>query len=170
MNGKLACLLFFILIAVANVAFLGTLQLADAQADQATLKIQTANAAVNQAFNAVLDAEKAGANVDTLLNQLNHAATLLANAENAYRAGNFSASISNSDAALPIAKEVFLAAQNQKQATLALNETWFWFNLFSTVLFSAILVLVLLIIWRWLKRSYIKRIYESKPEVVTHEP
>jgi hypothetical protein len=42
-----------------------------AQIDQTTSKLQVANAAVNQAFNGVLDAEKAGANVTGLLAQLN---------------------------------------------------------------------------------------------------
>ena len=45
-----------------------------------------ANAAVNQAFGFVISAEKAGANVTSLLNQLNSAIGLLAQAENAYRA------------------------------------------------------------------------------------
>jgi hypothetical protein len=59
-----------------------------AQTDQTTSKLQVANAAVNQAFNAVLDAEKAGANVTGLLAQLNVAAGILAQAENSYRTGN----------------------------------------------------------------------------------
>ena len=44
-----------------------------AQADQTASKLQAANIAVNQAFNAVLDAEKAGANVTDLLVQINYA-------------------------------------------------------------------------------------------------
>jgi hypothetical protein len=55
---------------------------ATAQTDQTTLKLQAANTAVNQAFNATLDAEKAGANVTDLLSQLSYAGSVLASAEN----------------------------------------------------------------------------------------
>ena len=56
-----------------------------AQTSQADSKLQEANASVNQAFNSVLDAEKAGANVTDILVQLNAAAGTLAKAENSYR-------------------------------------------------------------------------------------
>ena len=61
---------------------------ATAQIDQTTSKLQVANTAVNQAFSAVLDAEKAGANVTDLLFQLNYAQDVLAKAENSYRIGD----------------------------------------------------------------------------------
>jgi hypothetical protein len=48
-----------------------------AQKSQAATKLQAANNSFNQAFSAVLDAEKAGANVTSLFNQLNNAANLL---------------------------------------------------------------------------------------------
>ena len=62
--------------------------IANAQPDQASSKLQAANAAVNQAFNFVLAAEKAGVNVTGLLNQLNNANSLLALAENVNRNGD----------------------------------------------------------------------------------
>ena len=60
-----------------------------AQIDKTTTKLQEANNAVGQAFNAILDAEKAGANITLLMNQLNNAVNILAQAENSKRAGNF---------------------------------------------------------------------------------
>jgi hypothetical protein len=58
-----------------------------AQTDQTASKLQAANTAVEETFNAVLDAEKAGANVTGLLAQLNVAAGVLAQAENSFRTG-----------------------------------------------------------------------------------
>ena len=59
-----------------------------AQTDQAGSKLQAANDAVNQAFNAVLDAEKAGANVTDLMAQINVAESILTQTENSYRTEN----------------------------------------------------------------------------------
>jgi uncharacterized protein YdbL (DUF1318 family) len=61
---------------------------AAAQTDQAASKLAAANLAVGQAFNGVLGAEKAGANVTGLLVQLNVAEGFLAQAENSYRTGD----------------------------------------------------------------------------------
>jgi hypothetical protein len=47
-----------------------------------TQSFQAANNSVNLAFDTVLKAEKAGANVKALLTQLNAAASLIAKAEN----------------------------------------------------------------------------------------
>ena len=77
-----------------------------AQTDQAASKLQAANNAVEQAFNAVLGAEKAGANITGLLTQLNVAGGDLAQAENSYRTGNFSAAETQADNVLPIAQGV----------------------------------------------------------------
>ena len=169
MSRKSAYVLMLILLTSAAAMLLFDLPGSVAPADQATFRIQNANAAVNQAFNEVWEAEKAGVNVDTLLNQLSHTATLLANAENAYRAGNFSISISYANAVLPITQQVLLAAQTQKQAALDSNQIMFPLTAFTSVLASIILVVVLLFVWKWLKSRYIKRIYESKPELVENE-
>jgi hypothetical protein len=75
-----------------------------AQTDQTASKLQAANAAVEQAFNAVLDAEKAGANVTDLLAQLNVAAGIYAEAENSYRTGDSNTAAAQADSVLPIAQ------------------------------------------------------------------
>jgi len=77
-----------------------------AQADQTSSKLQTANTAVGRAFNAVLDAEKAGANVTDLLSQLNVAAGILAQAENLYRTGDFNTAAAKAESALIVAQEI----------------------------------------------------------------
>ncbi len=86
-----------------------------AQTDQAASKLQAANTAVNQAFNAVLDAEAAGANVTDLLAQINTAQGILAQAENSYRTGDTNTASTQADSVLPIAQQVTVDAQNAKQ-------------------------------------------------------
>src|SRR5208283_5266619 len=85
-----------------------------AQTTQASSELLAANTAVNGAFDAVLAAEKAGANVTGLLAQLNVAEGDLAEAENSYRSGDTNAAVTQADSVLPIAQEVTTAAQSAK--------------------------------------------------------
>ena len=136
-----------------------------AQSDQTASKLQAANNAVEQAFNAVWDAEKAGANVTGLLVQLNDAAGILAQAENSYRTGDSNTAAVQADSVLPIAQEVTIAAQDAKQTALVSGQNAFWSLIAFTVIGSFVFVLVLFLVWRWFKRSYIKSLSEVKPEV-----
>ena len=136
-----------------------------AQIDQTTSKIAAANTAIDGAFNAVLDAEKAGANVTSLLTQLNVAESDLAQAENAYRTGDSNTAAAQADSVLPIAQEVTTAAQNAKQTALVSGQNAFWSTIAFTVIGVFVFVLVLFLVWRWFKRSYIKSLSEAKPEM-----
>jgi len=135
-----------------------------AQTDQTASKLQAANTAVNQAFNAVLDAEKAGANVTDLLVQLNDAAGVLAQAENSYRTGDSNTATAQADSVLPIAQEVTASAQDAKQTALVSGQNAFWSTITFTVIGAFVFVLALFLVWRWLKRSYINRLSEAKAE------
>ena len=161
-------LTFTLLILIAGACFYHQ-PFVSAQTDQATAKLQAANNAINQAFNSVLDAEKAGANVTGLLNQLNDAANLLSNAENAYRTGNFDVATNNADIILLVTQQVTVSSQSNKENALNSAHTMFWTNSALTVIAAIVLVVVLLLLWRRTKHSYIKSIYEAKPEVVTDE-
>lgn len=135
------------------------------QIDQTTSKLQTANTALEQAFNAVLDAEKAGANVTGLLLQLNVAAGDLAQAENSYHAGNSNAAAVQADSVLPIAQEVTNSAQGAKQDAVASGQNAFWLTIAFTATGAFVLVLVLFLVWRRLKRGYMEKLFSLKPEV-----
>lgn len=137
-----------------------------AQTDQTTSKLQAANTAVERAFNIVLDAEKAGANVADLLAQLNVAAGDLAQAENSYRAGDFNKAAIQADKVLPIAQEVTTSAQDAKQTALVSGQNGFWLTIAFTAIGAFIFVLVLFLAWRRFKRGYMKKLLGLKPEVV----
>ena len=138
---------------------------ADAQTDQTESKLQVANTAVEQAFNAVLDAEKAGANVTGLLVQLNTAEGILAQAENSYRTGDSNTAVVQADSVLPIAQEVTTVAQDAKQTALVSGQNAFWSIIAFTVIGAFVFVLALFLVWRWFKRRYINNLSQSTPEV-----
>ena len=139
-----------------------------AQTDQAESKLQAANTAVGQAFNVVLDAEKAGANVTGLLSQLNVAEGDLAKAENSYRTGDSNTAAAQADNVLPIAQEVTTAAQNAKQTAIVNGQNTFWYTIAFTVIGAFVFVLALFLVWRRFKRRYINNLSQAKPEVNSH--
>jgi len=136
-----------------------------AQTGQSESQLEAANK-IGQAFEAVLDAEQAGANVTGLLERLNVAADLLAQAEIAARRGDlsFGAKI---DSVLSIAGEVEEAAVAARYAALGADQN----ALGSAFAFSSVgviaFVFVLLLVWRQLKQRYVRRLFEAKPEVTS---
>jgi CHASE3 domain sensor protein len=137
-----------------------------AQIDQTTSKLQVAITTVDQAFTAVLDAEKAGANVTDLLSQLSYVDSILARAENSYRTGDFNQAMIQADIVLPTAQQITLTAQSAKQTAKANTQNAFYTTVAFTVICSFVFVLVLFMVWRRFKRNYIKKLARAKPELV----
>jgi len=137
-----------------------------AQTGQPESQLEAASNKIGQAFEAVLDAEQAGASVTGLLERLTVAADLLAQAEIAARRGDlsFGAKI---DSVLSIAGEVEEAAVAARYAALGADQN----ALGSAFAFSSVgviaFVFVLLLVWRQLKQRYVRRLFEAKPEVTS---
>ncbi len=165
-NVKYFIIILFVVLTL-SVCFL-SVQQATAQTDSATSKLQAANTAVDQAFNAVLDAEKAGANVTDLLAQINVAEGLLAQAENSDRTGNTNTAATQADSVLPIAQQVTNEAQNAKQTAIVSSQNALWSTIVLTAIGVFVFVLVLFLVWRRFKRNYIERLSEAKPELVSN--
>lgn len=153
---------------VFSLCFL-SVQQAIAQTDQASSKLQAANVAVEQAFNAVLDAEKAGANVTGLLVQINTAQGILAQAENSYRTGNTNQAATQSDNVLRIAQQITTSAQNAKQDAIMSIQNNFWWTITFTVVGALVFLEVLILFWFWFKRRYVRNLSDAKPELVSNE-
>jgi hypothetical protein len=160
---SIVALLIILALSVCLLSF----QQVTAQIDQATSKLQAANDAVNQAFNAVLDAEKAGANATALLNRLNNAENILAMAENSYRTGKSNIAAIQADNALLITKQITTASQNAKQTAILSSQNSFWMTIALTIAGTIIFLETLVLVWLWFKRRYIKNLSEAKPEVVS---
>jgi hypothetical protein len=97
-------------------------------------KMQNANNAVEQAYNEILSAEKAGANVTDLLNRLNYAVGILGNAESSYRTGYFNKAAAQADNVLLITQQITISAQTAKQNALISGQNAFWFIIAFTII------------------------------------
>ena len=166
-NHKQSIVALLVILAF-SVGFL-SVQQAIAQTDQATSKLQAANDSVNLAFNAVLDAEKAGANVTDLLAQINIAQEILAQAENLYRTGNTNSSAVQADSVLPITQQVTLDAQNAKQNAIVSTHNAFYSTIALTIVGIIVFILILFLVCRRIIQNYIERLSDAKPELVSNE-
>lgn len=157
--------LSLLVLLLASMCLIGV-RSAGVQTDQAESKLQAANAAINQAFTAVLDAEKVGENVTDLLDQINTAQVILAQADNSFRTGDTKTAATKADSVLPIAQHVTLNAQDAKQTATVSSQNVFWTTKALTIIGIVIFVLVLFLVWRRFKQNYIKGLSQAKPEVV----
>jgi hypothetical protein len=138
-------------------------------ADEASSSVGEADVAVRQAFNATLDAERAGANVSGLILRLNEAGTILGEAEIALKDGNSSEAASKAVQCIGIAESVKGDADVLKASALDEARTVFWASLTFSVVSIAVFVVVLMLVWRWFKRGYVRRMLGMKPEVAADE-
>ncbi|MCW4024994.1 MAG: hypothetical protein NWF01_08170 [Candidatus Bathyarchaeota archaeon] len=135
-----------------------------AQNDSAA-KLQAANDATEQAFTAVLSAEKAGANVTELIAKLNNAITFLAHAENANRFGDVNSVISNADSAISISQQVTAQAKTAEESVTSQSMNAFWLSVGSVMGGSVLFILGLFLVWRLFERRYLRSLLDTQPEV-----
>ena len=138
-------------------------------ADEASSSVGEADVAVRRAFDATLDAERAGANVSGLILRLNEAGDALREAENALRDGNSIEAAGKAGQCIGIAESVKGDADVLKASALDRAQTVFWASLTFSVVGIAVFVVVLALVWRWFKRGYVRRMLGMKPEVTTGE-
>jgi hypothetical protein len=138
-------------------------------ADEASSSVGEADVAVRRAFNATLDAERAGANVSGLIVRLNEAGEILAEAEIALGNGNSSKAAGKAVQCIGIAQSVKSDADVLKASALDEAQTVFWASLTFSVVGIAVFVVVLMLVWRWFKRGYVEKMLGMKPEVAADE-
>jgi len=135
--------------------------------DDALSKIGEAGNNLQQAFEAVLDAEKAGANVSRLTDVLNEAGRLLMEAEIAYRSGNLSEAASKANASFLTGETVKGEALDLKGSALKEGQKVLWLNSVFSLAGGITLIVGLVFVWSYFKRVYSKRLLDLKPEVVS---
>jgi hypothetical protein len=138
------------------------------QTNSADSSIQAANEAIRTAYTSIASAEKEGANVTALLNQLDVAAAYLSSAEIFYRVGDLASASSNAEKVLSIAQQVDSAAQTAELAAQVNSHDSFWSTFAVSVGGSAILALALLFVWRRIKSNHTEKFSQTKPELVSH--
>jgi hypothetical protein len=137
--------------------------------DGASSSVGEADVAVRRAFNATLEAERAGANVSGLILRLNEAGGLLGEAEIALGNGNSSEAASEASQCVGIAESVRSDADALKASALNEAQTVFWTYLAFSVVGIAVFVVVLALVWRRFKCGYVEKTLDMKPEVAHDE-
>jgi hypothetical protein len=134
--------------------------------DDVAAKISEAESAVGQAFVAVLDAERAGANVSGLVVKLHEAGVFLAGANVAFRAGDYVNASLLAKQCLDFVDGVAADADVLKGQAESESQN----RLFLTAALSSVGLSVLfvagLFVWRFLKGRYVRRVLGMKPEKV----
>jgi hypothetical protein len=138
-------------------------------AGEASSSVSDAYSAVRVAFNATLEAERAGANVSDLIARLNEAAGLLDEAEVALNSGNSSDAAIIAGQCIGIAESVQSDADALKASALDQARTVFWTYLTFSVVSSAAFVVVLAVVWQRFKCGYFRKMLGMKLEVAHDE-
>jgi hypothetical protein len=135
--------------------------------DEASLRIGEADEAVRRAFEAVLEAEKAGTNVSGPIAKLDEAGGLLTEAEIAYRNGSLSEAVVNANSSFLIAESVRDEALSLKNSTLEHAQSIVWWSLAFSSLGALAFIIALSSAWRWFKRLHVKKLSGMRPEVAS---
>jgi len=137
--------------------------------DDAAASVADADTAVRQAFNATLDAERAGANVSGLLVRLNDAGAVLDEAEVALSNGNLSDAAGKAGTCISMSQSVLSDAGVLRASALDGARMMFWTYLAFSVMSIGVFVVVLAVVWRRFKRRYVGKVLGMKPEVKHNE-
>lgn len=133
--------------------------------DDTLSKVTEASDAMQQASRATLEAEKAEADVSTLVTRLNEADQLLTNADLAFRAGNYSNALQLAEQCTGLANNIATEAVSLKLTAEANHQQ----KLILTVAVSSVglslLFTLSLVGWRFLKNRRARQLLKMKPEV-----
>jgi hypothetical protein len=133
--------------------------------EDATAAVASAGSALQAAFVTVSDAERAGANVSSLIARLNQAGSALTSARVALDAGNYSGAAGSAALSEGLADAVAADATVSKDDAVTQASYW-WETVLLSFVGSASLLAVLFLLWQRFKRLYRDRVLGGRPEVV----
>jgi len=137
---------------------------------EASSALTSAEGAVGSAYQAVLKAEEAGANVSgLLLVQLNDAGELLAKAKVAYRLEDFDEVVFSASLCSEISENVKNEADELHVETYGSKITVFWLTSTGSLVGVVAVGFGSFWGWRFFKKRYYERVLEMKPEVSSDE-
>jgi len=135
--------------------------------EEAEAKIKEAEEAFNRAYVAVVEAERAGANISILVGKMNMAGEFLAEAKNAFRVGNFSGAFGEAENCLAMLDGIAEDALKLKGLAMAESQKAFWQSLAFSCLGSFAFLAGLFYFWSMFKSAYTKKLLKMKPEVAS---
>ena len=137
--------------------------------DVATLSITQAEETLASAFEAVLDAEMAGANVSGLLGRLNLGGEYLAEAYVWYRLEVSENASRFADLCFEVVGDVRGEAVELRDEAKSLGEADFVVKMVGSAVGVIVVVVVGFVVWRGFRRRYCRRVLGLRPEVVSGE-
>ncbi|MCW4024188.1 MAG: hypothetical protein NWF01_04040 [Candidatus Bathyarchaeota archaeon] len=128
-------------------------------------RISAAETALNQAFTATFEAEKTGQDITSLLEQLDTASILLADAQNAYLSGNTGSTASYTEQVIQISNTVKAQAATLKEEGIEKTQTILIETAVGSVGGIVVCLAVFFFGWKFFKKIYLKRMMTWTPEV-----
>ena len=133
--------------------------------EEAASAISEADQSLAQAYNAVLEAERVGADVSGLLVKLNDAVGLLSEARKSFELGSFDEAVRFAQLSIEGGRGVVSGAESLEVDANSANVTRFWWFLVGSVLGLPIVVLASFVGYRYFKRLYYRRLLKMRPRV-----
>jgi len=122
-----------------------------------------AEANVLLGYDAIVLAEKNGANVKTLVNELNKAIDLYAEARYYYAQGDFFKTIARVNVCIDVCRVVQIDAQTIYFEAIQDSENYQYNEVVYAILLMLLIIIFYVIAWLVFKRYYLKQLFNMKP-------
>jgi len=159
----------FLLVLFVFVSVVSVFEASALSEDVAALAIEEAEGVVASAYEAVLEAEEAGANISVLVARLNDAGEDLAQAHVSYRVGDFEGAARFADLCREIGEGVRVEALGLRNLAVLEAVQRFWWTMTMSIMSAVTILCLSLLGWRIFKRRYFRRVLGMRPKVVSSE-
>lgn len=167
-SGLRVIAVLFVLFALVSSVFVSCIKGSGVE-DGALSAIESAELAVDVAYEAVLEAEGVGANVSGLLDELNDGAEALSKAYMSNRVGNFDDAVYFADLCGDLVGGIEAEANELRDVAVAERKQCLLLNTLGSVLAVFCIFYGAFYGWRFFKSRYHRRVLKMKPEVVSNE-
>jgi len=137
--------------------------------DVFTVSLTEAEEAFTSAYEAVFEAEQAGANVNGLFGQLNIAGEYLSEAYVWYRSGDSENASRFAGLCYDAVKDLKSEAVELRGEAKRLGDAEFVVTMFGSIVGMIVVVVSGYVVWRVFKRRYRRQVLGLRPEVVSGE-
>lgn len=161
--SKVAGIVLVVLLALPLFSFIATASAVSES--ETTSALNDADETLASAYLVTLEAEDAGADISSLLIQLDEAGVFLASAHMSYRSEDFNQAIDFANSARNIGEEVQKAADGMKNLALIENVNHWDLIILITFIWVVLTILGSFLGWHVFKKRYFKRVLKMKPEV-----
>ena len=163
-----ATVVLFVLFSLVSSVFVAGTQALDVE-EVASSAIESAELAVDVAYEAVLEAEGAGANVSGLLDELNDGAEALSKAYISNRVGDFDDAVYFADLCYGLVAGIEAEANELRDVAVVERDQRLLLTSFGSVFAVVCIFCGGFFGWRFFKSRYHRRVLEMKPEVASNE-